>query len=96
MKTKSIILFVALSILSVMAWTNLSVENSTLPPLKDYNNKISKIINYKTIRQGGSSNYSSQKSYSSSNSHSSSSNSYSSGSYSSSRSYSGGSYSYGK
>ena len=83
MNSKSITLLVALLILSIIAWSSLSPKKFAQKTLNGYNNKVSKVVQYTTIRQGGSSTYSSSSSSSSS-------------SYSSSRSYSGGSYSYGK
>lgn len=77
MNSKSIILFVALSIMSLIAWSSITPSKKNSSQLRGYNNKISKVVQYTTIRQGGSSTYSSSSgSYSSSRSYSGGSYSY--------------------
>jgi len=76
MNSKSIILFVALSIMSLIAWSSITPSPKNTSQLRGYNNKVSKVIQYTTIRQGGSSTYSSSGSYSSSRSYSGGSYSY--------------------
>jgi len=76
MNSKSIILFVALLIMSLIAWSTISPSKKNVSQLRGYNNKVSKVIQYTTIRQGGSSTYSSSSSYSSSRSYSGGSYSY--------------------